>query len=200
MTGHVDPIPKEARAFQGRRAGLVTRTAAACIDIGVVVSVLIVAYFGFVLVLFIVRPSRSGMPVPPVWLDTVVPSIVMTLYLAVSWHSGGRTLGCHVMGLRVIDRRGREPNVVTALLRAAFSLVFPLGLVWVGLSRQNRSIQDIVFRTSVIYDWVAGPRVRAVAPAVVDESLEVRGHTPPRTSTPIKPDSTKASSEARQRK
>jgi uncharacterized RDD family membrane protein YckC len=164
MTPRVDPIPMEARVFQGRRAGLVTRAVAACIDIGVVVMALIVAYIGFVVVVFLVPPGGFEMPVPPLWLDLVAGPVVMTLYLAVWWHSGGRTYGCHVMGLRVVDRHGREPSIVTALLRAAFSVTFPLGFAWVVLSRQNRSIQDLVLRTSVIYDWVAGPRVRVAIP------------------------------------
>jgi uncharacterized RDD family membrane protein YckC len=161
MTAHVDPVPPEARVYQGRTAGLVTRAAAAGIDIGVVVLALIVAYLGFVAVVFVVPPGGFEMPVPPLWLDLVAGPVVMTLYLAVWWHGGGRTYGCHVMGLRVVDRRRRELSMVTAFLRAAFSVAFPLGLAWVVLGRQNRSIQDVVLHTSVIYDWAAAPRVRA---------------------------------------
>ena len=171
MTAHVDPIPKEARAFQGQRAGLVTRAAAACIDIGVVVLALIVAYLGFVVVVFLVPPGGFEMPVPPLWLELVVGPVAMTLYLAVSWRGDGRTYGCHVMGLRVVDRQGRNPSIVTALLRAAFIVVFPLGLAWVVVSRQNRSIQDLALRTSVIYDWDVRPRSRAARPAVDDETI-----------------------------
>jgi uncharacterized RDD family membrane protein YckC len=161
MTGHVDPIPKEARAFQGRRAGLVTRSAAAVIDIGVVVLALVMVYLGVVVVIFLVPPGGFETPVPPVWLDLVVGYLVMTLYLTVWWHNGGRTYGCHGMGLRVVDRQGRDPSVGTALLRAAFNVAFPLGLLWVSVSRENRSIQDLVLRTSVIYDWDVRPRSRA---------------------------------------
>jgi hypothetical protein len=62
MTARVDPIPSEVRALQGRRAGVVTRAAAACIDIGLVVIALIVAYLGFVVVVFIVPPGGSRRP------------------------------------------------------------------------------------------------------------------------------------------
>lgn len=161
MTARVDPIPQEARTFQGHRAGLVTRVAAAGIDIAVVVLVLIVTYLGWIVVIFIVPPGGLEVPVPPTWLELVVGPVVMTLYLTVGWHRGGRTYGCHVMGLRVADRRGRDPGPVTALLRAAFNVAFPLGLAWVAISRQNRSIQDVVLGTSVIYDWDVRPRVRA---------------------------------------
>ncbi len=86
MTARVDPIPQEAREFQGRRAGLVTRAAAACIDIAVVALALVVAYLGFVVVLFLVPPGGLQLPVPPLWLDLVASTVVLTLYLAVSWH------------------------------------------------------------------------------------------------------------------
>jgi uncharacterized RDD family membrane protein YckC len=159
MTARVDPVPQEAREFQGRRAGLVTRAAAACIDIGVVALALVVAYLGFVVVLFLVPPGGLQLPVPPLWLDLVAGPVVLTLYLTVSWHRGGRTYGGLVMGLRVVNRRTRDPGLMTALLRAALNVAFPLGLAWVAISRQNRSIQDVVLGTSVIYDWKIRPRV-----------------------------------------
>ena len=159
MTARVDPIPQEAREFQGRRAGLVSRSAAACIDIGMVFLALLVAYLGFVVVLFLLPPGGLQLPVPPLWLDLVVGPVVLMLYLTVSWHRGGRTYGDLVMGLRVVNRRTRDPGLVTAFLRAAFNVIFPLGLAWVVISRQNRSIQDVVLGTSVVYDWKVRPRV-----------------------------------------
>ena len=174
MTARIDPIPQEARVFQGRRAGPVTRAAAACIDIGVVVIALIVAYLGFVVVVFLVPPGGFEMPVPPLWLDLVAGYVVMTVYLTLWWHGGGRTYGCHVMGLRVVDRQGRDPGIGTALLRAAFTVVFPLGFAWVLVSRQNRSIQDLALRTSVLYDWDVRPGFRAAPSAVGDELVSSR--------------------------
>jgi uncharacterized RDD family membrane protein YckC len=161
MTARVNPIPQEARVFQGRRAGLVTRLAATCVDIGIVVIALIVIYLGAVAVVFIVPPGGFQMPPPPLWLTLVAGPLAMTLYLAGWWHASGRTYGGHVMGLRVMDRRGRIPSLMTALLRAALNVACPLGLLWVVVSRQNRSIQDVVLGTSVVYDWDMRPRVRS---------------------------------------
>ena len=79
----------------------------------------------------------------------------MTTYLALLWHSIGRSYGGIVMGLRVVDARGRHIHLGLALLRAAFCVAFPLGVAWVAVSRANRSVQDVVLRTSVIYDWDA---------------------------------------------
>jgi uncharacterized RDD family membrane protein YckC len=161
MNPHVDPIPVEARGFQGRRAGLVTRAAAAAVDLGVVALALVVAYGALVVVGFLISRDRFQVPIPSLWLGSAVGLVAMTLYLTIGWHNGGRTYGCHVMGLRVVDRRGGEPGVMTALLRAVFDVLFPVGLAWVVVSRQNRSVQDAALRTSVIYDWDAGPRLGA---------------------------------------
>jgi uncharacterized RDD family membrane protein YckC len=54
----------------------------------------------------------------------------------------------------VVNLHGGRLRVSVALLRAAFCVVFPVGLFWVAFSRENRSLQDIVFRTSVIHDWL----------------------------------------------
>ena len=40
-----------------------------------------------------------------------------------------------------------------AAARAALCVVFPIGLFYVLVSRANRSVQDVLFRTSVVYDW-----------------------------------------------
>jgi|tagenome__1003787_1003787.scaffolds.fasta_scaffold20268602_2 uncharacterized RDD family membrane protein YckC len=158
MTTRVQPIPQEARAFQGRRAGLVTRAAAACIDIALVVLALILAYLVFVVVVvFLVPPRGLQVSVPPLWLELVVVTSAITLYLTLCWHRGGRTYGGLVMGLRVVNRRDRSLGLGMAFLRAAFTVVFPLGLAWVAVSRRNRSIQDVVLGTSVVYDWKVRP-------------------------------------------
>jgi uncharacterized RDD family membrane protein YckC len=57
------------------------------------------------------------------------------------------------MGLRVLNRGGEPLRLYGAFVRALFCVVFPIGLVWVAVSRENRSAQDMVLRTSVVYDW-----------------------------------------------
>jgi uncharacterized RDD family membrane protein YckC len=56
----------------------------------------------------------------------------------------------------VVDHRGRPLRLLVALLRAVFYVVFPLGLLLCAGGRQHRSVQDLVLRTSVIYDWLPG--------------------------------------------
>jgi hypothetical protein len=45
----------------------------------------------------------------------------------------------------------RERRLPVGLLRAIGCVVFPIGLLWAVIDRRRRSLQDIVFRTRVIY-------------------------------------------------
>jgi uncharacterized RDD family membrane protein YckC len=58
------------------------------------------------------------------------------------------------MGLRVVGRHGHRLRVLVALARAAFCVVFPVGLLWCAINPGSRSVQDIILRTSVVYDWM----------------------------------------------
>jgi uncharacterized RDD family membrane protein YckC len=57
------------------------------------------------------------------------------------------------MGLRVVGREGENLRLVGALLRALCCSVFPVGLLWAAVNQENRSVQDVLLRTSVVYDW-----------------------------------------------
>jgi uncharacterized RDD family membrane protein YckC len=157
MSTHVDPVPYEARPFQGRRAGLVTRAAAAVIDLAIVLIALGVGYLGICAFLFMLNPRSFTIPTPSLTTWTAVGYVLCILYLAVSWSGNGRTYGNHVMGVRVVNRQGRRLRPVVAFVRAVLYVIFPIGLLWVIVSGQNRSLQDLVMRTSVIYDWDMRP-------------------------------------------
>jgi uncharacterized RDD family membrane protein YckC len=83
--------------------------------------------------------------------------VLLTLYLATAWTTTGRTYGAHLLGVRVVSARGRRPPVVVALARALLCVLFPIGLLWCAVSPTNRSVQDVLLRTSVVYDWVERP-------------------------------------------
>ncbi len=63
------------------------------------------------------------------------------------------------MGLRVVGRKGKRMRWTGAFLRAVFCTVFPIGLFWCAISRENRSLQDMVLRTSVVHHWPVPPVV-----------------------------------------
>ena len=57
------------------------------------------------------------------------------------------------MGLRVQRRHGENLGLGLAALRSAFSVVFALGLLWSIFSSKNKSLQDVVLGTEVVFDW-----------------------------------------------
>jgi uncharacterized RDD family membrane protein YckC len=152
--GPVEPVPREARSYQGQRAGLVTRLVANIIDFVVVGVIMLAGYGGYVALVFMFNPRTFTFPTASLLLSLTAAFVVAILYLSVGWMTSGRTYGCHVMGLRVVNFRGKRLNPVGALIRAVLCTVFPIGLLWCGGSGANRSLQDVVLRTSVIYDWL----------------------------------------------
>ncbi|WP_426562609.1 RDD family protein [Angustibacter sp. McL0619] len=151
--GAISPIPKEARPFQGQRAGLVTRLIANTVDGVVVALVALGIWAGAAVTRFLLHPRSFTIPKASLLLQTTVVLFLLVVYLCVGWATTGRTYGAHVMGLRVVNFRGGRLRPLTALVRSAFCVFFPIGLFWVPASRSNRSLQDTVLRSSVIYDW-----------------------------------------------
>ena len=157
-------VPREARAYQGLRAGMVTRSIAATVDAVVVLLVVTAGLLSVNAFMFVLDPRgfRVVGTSPAVLVEAGLATAIV--YLAGTWAMVGRSYGCHVMGLRVVDRRGRSPRLATALLRAALYVFFPVGLVWCGVVRSRKSVQDLLLGTSVVYDWVPEHRPhRAVA-------------------------------------
>jgi uncharacterized RDD family membrane protein YckC len=62
-------------------------------------------------------------------------------------------VGKQIAGLRVVDRAGRRLSLWRSFCRALLYVLFPAGLLWVLASRRNASVQDLVVRTAVVYDW-----------------------------------------------
>ena len=157
-------LPSDAVEFQGERAGFVSRAVAASIDVALIVLVVLGTIAVLWVLSFIFDPSTGSVTVsvssqgrvpPAVWM-VLYGYVLNVIYWTVFWAASGRTIGNLVMGLRVVDRRGAHPRWWGALVRALFCTVFPIGLFWVIISGANRSVQDVVLRTSVIYDWVIG--------------------------------------------
>lgn len=151
--GPISPLPYEARPYQGQRAGLVTRLIASSIDALLVGLVLLLGYAGFAGLLFLIDPRSFTFPEMGIFLSLTAALSVLVVYLTISWWISGRTYGDLVMGLRVVAFTGRNMRLVGAFVRALFCSLVPIGLLWAAVNRENRSIQDIVLRTSVIYDW-----------------------------------------------
>lgn len=161
---HTLPIlPSDAVAFQGERAGFVTRAVAASIDVAIIFIVVLLTIVVLWALSFIFEPIGPSVPTVPEGerLPSAASMIVWGYFLNVAywtigWATGGRTIGNLVMGVRVVNRKGDKVRWSGAFVRALFCTVFPFGLLWVIVSGANRSVQDLVLRTNVIYDWVIG--------------------------------------------
>src|SRR4051812_7396170 len=151
--GRAAPAVVTPDAVRGTPAGIASRAAANLIDFAVTGSLLVGAYVGVAVFRFLRNPRSFTFPAPSLALVIIVGSVIAGLYFAVCWAISGRTYGALVLGLRVVGREGRHPRPTVALLRAVACVVFPVGLVWCGIDRLGRSVQDLLLRTSVVYDW-----------------------------------------------
>jgi uncharacterized RDD family membrane protein YckC len=147
------PVPKSARPYQGERAGVVTRTAAGVIDYALVTVSVFLSYSTIALLLFVSNPISYSWPRWQFYWFLIAGWSYLVIYLAVAWRVTGRTYGDRIMGIRVVNYQGRRMRTFGSLARATFCAFLPVGLFWCVFSGSNRSIQDIVLRTSVIHDW-----------------------------------------------
>jgi uncharacterized RDD family membrane protein YckC len=142
--------------MRGQRAGLVSRFVADAIDLGVTILAVLGVYLGAAATRFLLAPRRFTWPSPNRGLVIALAWTVLVLYLGIGWAATGRTVGKQVMGLRVVNHVGERMHLSAALLRALFCAALPIGLFWSAVSSENRSVQDLVLRTSVVYDWQVG--------------------------------------------
>ena len=136
----------------GHRAGLVTRSLANIADVVVVVLAVIGGYAAVAVARFLISPATFRFPAPS-WATLLLVGLgIQAVYFFTTWAVVGGTYGDRLLGLRVTDDRGARLRWPRCALRALACVIFPIGLLWVLVSRENRSLQDVVLRTSVVYD------------------------------------------------
>jgi uncharacterized RDD family membrane protein YckC len=154
----------EARALQGHRAGFASRAVADAIDLAVAWLLGLSALLAAGVVRYLLTGPPFRLPVLPNWLDVTAGAAIAVAYLALSWAATGRSVGKQIAGLRVVDRAGGRLSLWGAFCRALLYVLFPAGLLWVLASRRNASVQDLVVRTAVVYDWTYHPAEEARPP------------------------------------
>jgi uncharacterized RDD family membrane protein YckC len=138
---------------QGDRAGLISRGAAAAIDFVVVGLIASALYLGAAGLMFAFDPRGFRFPRPDLALTLLACSLLAVAYLGIGWSASGRTVGGQLAGLRVINGAGARVRPLVAYVRALLYVIFPAGLLWCAISRNSLSLQDIILRTMVVYDW-----------------------------------------------
>lgn len=139
--------------LQAHRAGLASRTAANLLDLGVVWFLGILVLVGVGAVRYVVGGVPFRPPAAPLQMSAPLGTLLLLAYLTGGWAATGRTVGKQLAGLRVVDRTGQRLSAGRALLRAALCVLFPAGLLWVLVNRRNHSLQDLLVRSAVVYDW-----------------------------------------------
>jgi uncharacterized RDD family membrane protein YckC len=133
-------------------AGVVTRSLAAGVDIVAVVLLTVALDLAAAGARFVWSPVDFRWPRPDAGTAVVVLLAVGVLYLTVGWAMAGRTYGDKLLGLRVLSVRRELLGWLRAFLRALACVLWPVGLLWSGISRARSSLQDLVFRSVVVYD------------------------------------------------
>ena len=149
--------PPVARGLQGHRAGIVSRFLADAIDLLVIVVAVVGVYLGVSVVRFLLHPRRFTWPEVSALNLGMLGWILLIVYLTIGWANTGRTWGKGVLGLRVVSSKDAGLPLWRAFVRATLCALFPIGLFWSAISTRNQSVQDLLVRTTVVYDW--GPKL-----------------------------------------
>jgi uncharacterized RDD family membrane protein YckC len=167
-------VPAPSPAAETRRsgigpppahAGVVTRLLAAAVDAVVVVLLAASLDLAAAGARFLWSPMDFRWPRPTALDSAVVLLLVAVVYLAVGWGLAGRTYGARLMGLRVLSSRLELLGWTRAVLRAVLNVVWPIGLLWCGISRTRLSLADVVLRSVVVYDVRPYARVPGAEPS-----------------------------------
>jgi uncharacterized RDD family membrane protein YckC len=127
---------------------------AAGIDLAVVVVLVVGVVIGRSLwTFFFSKGSAMHLQWPARLGLASVGGVVLAVYLAFGWARSGRTVGKRVLGLSLVTSAGGGVPVSLAVLRAVLYVIFPVGLLWCSVSRTRSSVQDLLLRTAVVYDW-----------------------------------------------
>ncbi len=138
-------------------AGIGSRFLALALD--TVIQVLLA--IGIILLLVWLAPSARLSWLSPTWAGAITMLLLFCIYwgyfaaFEILWH--GQTPGKRVAGIRVVKDSGRPITAIEGvgrnLMRAIDGFFFYLiGVISIGLSRQNKRLGDYVAGTMVIHD------------------------------------------------
>jgi uncharacterized RDD family membrane protein YckC len=160
----LDAVTDHDPTLPSAHAGVVTRLMAACVDAVAVLLVTVAVDLGAAGIRFAWSPMNFRWPRPPTQIAVMVLLVAAVLYLTAGWAVAGRTYGGRLLGLRVLSARYGVVRWPRAFVRALAYVLFPVGLLWSGISATRRSLQDLVLRTVVVYDVGAQQPARIPRP------------------------------------
>ncbi len=146
---------ERSREAQGTRAGFVSQALATALDLGTVVLAEIVVLFAYGFVRYLVTGKDYEVPRAGQGGNFALYLGIGVLLLWTAWSGSGRAPGMAVLGLRVAGKDGRRHlSSRRAFWRALLVILTAgLGVLWVLVSRKNKSLYDLVCGSAVIYEW-----------------------------------------------
>jgi uncharacterized RDD family membrane protein YckC len=148
---------ERARAAQGERAGFVSQALGAGLDAATIFALDFVVLTAFGFVRFLVSGDDYAIPQPGPWLNATIVFAIGIALLWPAWSGSGRAPGMAVLGLRVVTRDGGRLSSRRAFWRAVLAVpTFGLGVLWVLVSKRNKSLYDLICGSAVIYEWRPG--------------------------------------------
>jgi hypothetical protein len=134
-------------------AGVVSRLLGAALDTGAAAGLTFLLYFCAAGLRFMIWPASFHWPQPSLLLSLVVGVSAAIAYLTTGWVTTGRSIGGSVLGYRVLSRDRALLGWPRATARAALYVLFPVGLLLAVVGPGRRSLQDVLLRSEVVYDW-----------------------------------------------
>ena len=147
---------ERARTAQGQRAGFVSQAVASLLDAVWIMIVDFAALAAFGFLRFLTTNRGYEFPQPGPGWNALLIFVIGVLLLWSAWSGSGRAPGMGLIGLRIVGRDGGQLSSRRALWRAVLGvLTFGLGVVWVLVSKKNKSLYDILCGSAVVYEWRA---------------------------------------------
>jgi len=150
-----DEIKNErSRDVQGQRAGFVSQALGGVLDWLAVMAVYFAGLVVYGFLRFLLTSQQFEIPQLGGWVNGDLIFALGVFVLWSAWSGSGRAPGMVVFGLRVVGDDGARLSSRRAFWRAVLVVAtLGIGLVFVLFSKRNRSIYDMICKSSVVYDW-----------------------------------------------
>ena len=157
--GAAPSAPPAVRAsLQGRYSGFASRFTAFAVDVGVSLSVFMLALAAVSFAAKVLTGADISWNKGDIWVIIAYAAWAF-IYFAYSWAASGRTPGMALFGVRVVRDDGTAASGRRAVVR---TLAFPLSFLFLGLGftgillgDRRRALHDVIAGTAVIYSWDA---------------------------------------------
>jgi uncharacterized RDD family membrane protein YckC len=161
--------PPEIPTWRGHYAGLASRIMGLVIDLLILAIALAVSSMLYELVIknfsslstILLGQTKPESPTTNVLFTVLMIFVVFGVYFIFFWTAIGTTIGGLILGVKVVNRLGKNPNIWQSALRFLAEFFFPLlgvfGSIWILFNRQRRALFDLIAGTYVIYNWDARP-------------------------------------------